>query len=59
MAKTHERGRLSDEEYDAAQMTPFAFDVTERGLNEKQCLEWVKQMTARPEPEPEPEAESP
>jgi hypothetical protein len=59
MAKTHERGRLSDEEYDAAQSTPFAFDITERGLTEKQCLDWVKQMTARPEPEPEPEAESP
>jgi Transglycosylase len=59
MAKTHERGRLSDEEYDAAQTTPFAFDITERGLTEKQCMDWVKQMTARPEPEPEPEAESP
>jgi len=59
MAKTHERGRLSDEEYDAAQMTPFAFNTAERGLTEKQCMDWVKQMTARPEPEPEPEAESP
>jgi len=59
MAKTHERGRLSDEEYDAAQTTPFAFDITERGLTEKQCLDWVKQMTDRPEPEPEPEAVSP
>jgi hypothetical protein len=59
MAKTHERGRLSDEDYDAAQVTPFAFDITERGMTEKQCMDWIKQITARPEPEPEPEAESP
>jgi membrane peptidoglycan carboxypeptidase len=60
MAKTHERGRLSDEEYDAAQMTPFAFNTAERGLTEKQCMDWVKQITATPQPEPEPsEAESP
>jgi hypothetical protein len=57
MAKTHERGRLSDEEYDAAQAAPFAFDITERELTEKQCMDWVKQMTTQPEPEPE--AESP
>ena len=57
MAKTHERGRLADEEYDAAQMTPFAFDTKERGLTEKQCMDWDKQITATPQPEPE--AESP
>jgi hypothetical protein len=59
MAKVHERGRLSDEEYEAATVTPFAFDITERGMTEKQCLEWIKHITARPEPEPDPEAESP
>jgi hypothetical protein len=59
MAKVHERGRLSDEDFNAAMATPFTFDIQERGLTEKQCLEWVKQMTARPEPEPEPEAEAP
>ena len=52
-------GAASDEEYEAAQVTPFAFDTKERGLTEKQCMDWVKQMTSTPQPEPEPEAESP
>lgn len=59
MAKTHERGRLGDEEYDAAMVTPFAFDLTERTMTEKQCLEWVKAMTHKVVAEPEPDAETP
>jgi hypothetical protein len=58
MAKTHERGRLGDEEFDAAMVTPFTFDLTERSMTEKQCMDWVKQMTHKVA-EPEPDAETP
>jgi hypothetical protein len=60
MAKVHERGRLSDEDFQAAMAQPLVFNTAERGMTEKQCLDWVKHITtARPEPEPESEAESP
>jgi hypothetical protein len=58
LAKIHERGRLTDEEYVTAAGETLAFDVTDRGMSEKQCLDWVKRMTQRPEPEPEPDAEN-
>jgi membrane peptidoglycan carboxypeptidase len=58
LAKIHERGRLTDEEYTDASAAPLTFDVTERGMTEKQCLDWVRHMTQRPEPEPEPEPEN-
>jgi hypothetical protein len=54
MAKVHERGRLTDEEYAAALAEPLVFDRHEATFTEKQCLDWVKKMTARPEPEPPP-----
>jgi membrane peptidoglycan carboxypeptidase len=56
MAKIHERGRLTDEEYTTAAAGILAFDTTARGMTEKQCLDWVRHMTQRPEPEPEPDA---
>jgi hypothetical protein len=59
MTRTHERGRLGDEEFETASVTPFAFDTTERGLTEKQCMDWVKQITQKVVAEPEPEAETP
>ena len=53
--KIYQRGRLTEEEYQEAAAGTITFDVTARGMNEKQCLDWVKKITARPEPEPEPE----
>jgi hypothetical protein len=55
MAKVHERGRLTDEEYEAAAAQPLVFDRREATFTEKQCLDWVKKMNARPEPETPPE----
>jgi hypothetical protein len=52
MAKVHERGRLTDEEYEAASQQTMTFDRKEASFTEKQCLEWVKKITIRPEPEP-------
>ena len=51
LAKVHERGRISDEDYAAAQSQKLVFDRSEAGMNERQCLDWVKKMTSRPEPE--------
>jgi membrane peptidoglycan carboxypeptidase len=59
MAKMHERGRLGAEEYAAASASTLAFNVAERPLPEKQCLDWVKRITQRPEPDPPPDAENP
>ena len=52
MAKTHERGRLTDEEYAEWAVETLKFDRKEATFTEKQCLEWVKTM-APPKPEPE------
>jgi hypothetical protein len=52
LAKIHERGRLTDEEYVAAAASELKFDTTARDGTEKQCLEWVKKITTTPEPEP-------
>jgi len=51
LAKAHERGRISDEDYAAAQAEKLVFDRSTSPLTEKQCLDWVKKITARPEPE--------
>jgi hypothetical protein len=58
LAKVHERGRISDEDYATAQPQKLVFTKHEGGLNERQCLEWVKKMTARPEPEVPAEADA-
>ena len=34
------------------------FDRREPNFSERQCLEWVKKITARPEPEAPPDAEA-
>jgi membrane peptidoglycan carboxypeptidase len=52
MAKTHERGRLTDDEYAAYAPQTLTFDRKEATFTEKQCLEWVKTM-APPKAEPE------
>ena len=53
----HERGRLNDEEYATAIASTLVFDKTEMTMTEKQCMDWVRKITARPEPEPEPDAD--
>ena len=51
LAKVHERGRITDDEYAADSAQPFVFDRREASFTEKQCLDWVKSM-ARPSPSP-------
>jgi hypothetical protein len=58
LAKVHERGRISDEDFASAQGQKLVFDRGESGLTERQCLDWVKKMTARPEPEVPVEADT-
>ncbi|HEX3694976.1 MAG TPA: biosynthetic peptidoglycan transglycosylase [Polyangia bacterium] len=59
VAKVHERGRLDDAEFaDVMSQPPLVFDRSEATFTEKQCLEWVKKMTARPEPEPPPDLDA-
>jgi hypothetical protein len=57
LTKMHERGRLNDEEYATATASTLVFDRSEMTMTEKQCMDWVRRITARPEPEPEPEAD--
>ena len=56
LAKAHERGRVSDDEYQAWVTQPLVFDRKEATFTEKQCLEWVKSMAPKPEEAP-PEIE--
>jgi len=55
--KMHERGRLNDDEYATAIASSLVFDKTEMTMTEKQCMDWVRKITAKPEPEPEPDAD--
>ncbi len=55
LAKVHERGRITDDEYAAVSEQPFVFDRKEASFTEKQCLDWVKSMAPRPEPETPPD----
>jgi len=57
LSKMHERGRLDDEEFTTALASTLVFDNSEMTMTEKQCMDWVHRITARPEPEPEPEAD--
>ena len=58
MAKSHERGRLTDDEYAEYAPKTLAFDRKEASFTEKQCLEWVKTMAPpKAEPEAPPEIE--
>ena len=57
MAKTHERGRLTPEEYAEWAVETLKFDRKEATFTEKQCMEWVKTMAPKPEPEAPPDLE--
>jgi hypothetical protein len=54
----HQRGHLTDEEYEQAATQSLVFDRHEATFTEKQCLDWVKKMTTRPEPEAPPELDA-
>ncbi len=58
LLRMYERGRLTEEEYATANASILSFDTAEMTLTERQCLDWIRRMTAKPE-EPEPEAENP
>ena len=55
--KMRERGRLGDEEYTTAVASSLVFDKSEMTMTEKQCNDWVRKITAKPEPEPESDAD--
>ncbi|HEX3904305.1 MAG TPA: biosynthetic peptidoglycan transglycosylase [Polyangia bacterium] len=57
LAKVHERGRITDDEYATFSTQPFVFDRSEASFTEKQCLDWVKSMAPKPEPETPPDLE--
>ena len=53
LARVHERGRITEEEYAERRRRPWP--SIERGhLHREACLEWVKKMTARPSPRRRP-----
>jgi Transglycosylase len=58
LARMHERGRLTEEEYAGAIASTLTFDHSEMTMSEKQCLDWVRRITAKPEPEVEVDADS-
>jgi hypothetical protein len=55
LAKVHERGRLTDEEYAGWAAQPLVFDRTEATFTEKQCLDWIKTITTKPETDAPPD----
>jgi Transglycosylase len=55
LAKVHERGRITDDEFAAYNAQPLVFDRHEASFTEKQCLDWVKSMAPKPEPEAPPD----
>jgi membrane peptidoglycan carboxypeptidase len=58
LTRMHERDRLTDEEYATAAASTLTFDRGEMTLTEKQCLDWVRRITAKPEVEVESDAEA-
>jgi hypothetical protein len=57
LGKVHERGRLTDEEYEAALEQKLVFDRREGNFSERQCVEWVKKITTRPEADVPPDSD--
>ena len=57
LSKMHERGRLTDEEFAAAMASTLTFDRAEMTMTEKQCLDWVRRITSKPETEAEPDSD--
>jgi Transglycosylase len=59
LAKTHERGRIDDDQFAVAAEEKLVFDRREAGFTERQCLDWIKRITARPEPDAPPDIDAP
>jgi hypothetical protein len=59
LAKMHERGRIDDEQYEVAAKEKLVFDRGEASFSERQCLDWVKKITARPEAEAPADIDTP
>ena len=55
LKRMHERGRLTDEEYDRAINSKLSFDRAE-ATPERECLEMVKRITAPPPDKPQAHA---
>jgi hypothetical protein len=58
LSKMHERGRLNEDDFATAMASTLTFDKSEMTMTEKQCTDWVRKITARPEPEAEPETDA-
>ena len=58
LTRMYERDRLTEEEYAAATASTLSFDHSEMTMTEKQCLDWVRRITAKPEVEAEADADS-
>ena len=59
LAKMHERGRIDDQQYEVAAKEKLVFDRGEASFTERQCLDWVKRITARPEAEAPADIDTP
>ena len=58
LTRMHERDRLTDEEYAMATASTLTFDRAEMTMTERQCLDWVRRITAKPEVEVEGDADA-
>ena len=58
LTRMYERDRLTEEEYAGAVASTLTFDHSEMTLSEKQCLEWVRRITAKAEVEAETDTDA-
>jgi membrane peptidoglycan carboxypeptidase len=58
LTRMYERDRLTEEEYAGAMASTLTFDRAEMTMTEKQCLEWVRRITAKPEVEAETDSDA-
>jgi hypothetical protein len=58
LGKMHERGRLNEDDFATAMASTLVFDKSEMTMTEKQCTDWVRRITFRPETEPETETDA-
>ena len=58
LTRMYERDRLTETEYATAMASTLVFDRGEMTMTEKQCLEWVRRITAKPEAEVETDTDA-
>ncbi|MGB8295553.1 MAG: biosynthetic peptidoglycan transglycosylase [Polyangia bacterium] len=58
LTRMYERDRLTETEYAIAMASTLTFDRSEMTMTEKQCLEWVRRITAKPEAEVETDTDA-